>query len=74
MGKQHGTTSHFLLLRLAPPSWVESLLRLKTSEEMGGQSYLHILYPKILGTLYLISLLLPPLRGRCGARVPGTFL
>ena len=30
MGKQHGTTctSHFLLLRLAPPRWVESLLRL----------------------------------------------
>ena len=40
----------------------------------GGHSYLHILYPKILGTPYLISLLLPPLRGRCGARVPGTFL
>ena len=33
MGKQHGTTSHFLLLRLAPPKWVESLLRLNTSEE-----------------------------------------
>ena len=28
MGKQHGTTSHFLLLRLAPPRWIESLLRL----------------------------------------------
>ena len=33
MGKQHGTTSHFLLLRLAPPRWVESLLRLMLSEE-----------------------------------------
>ena len=33
MGKQHGSTSHFLLLRLAPPRWVESLLRLNTSEE-----------------------------------------
>ena len=36
MGKQHGTPSHFLLLRLAPPSGQggeSTLLRLNTSEE-----------------------------------------